>query len=352
VRSPKSESEKNVALRAPTQTSDFGPQTSDFFPSCPSWPSWFNPLSAAEKRRVRAALLRWYRANRRDLPWRRTRDPYRIWLSEILLQQTRVETGLPYYERFVAAFPTVADLAAAPLDRVLKLWDGLGYYTRARNLHRAARLVVHERGGVLPRTAEQWQQLPGIGRYTAGAIASIAFDAAVPVVDGNVKRVFARVFCIERCIDAPAIQTELWRIAADLLPPTAPGDFNQSLMELGARLCTPRKPRCADCPIRRCCAAHAAGAQDRLPRRRPKKRTGSRAAVRKKPCRASVRSPASSARDRAICSSAAPPAGCWRDYGPGPRPSYRTARNRVLCWPPTLRGYMTPQSSPTRASAQ
>ncbi len=221
---------------------------------------------------LRRALLAWFRREARDLPWRRTRDPYRIWLSEIMLQQTRVESVLPYYERFTKTFPRVGDLAAASLDRVLKLWEGLGYYSRARNLHRAAKLVAAERGGRFPRTADALQELPGIGRYTAGAIASIAFGERAPVLDGNVRRVLARLFDIETSIDELATLRTLWAIVEMLVPPGAPGDFNQSLMELGARVCTPRRPECDRCPVRKHCAARAIGRAEKLPLRRPKKK--------------------------------------------------------------------------------
>lgn len=220
---------------------------------------------------LRRALLAWYRRSARDLPWRRTRDPYRIWLSEVLLQQTRVETVLPYYERFLSAFPTVMSLAAAPLQRVLKLWAGLGYYSRARNLHRAARIIAHERGGCFPRTAAEWLELPGIGRYTAGAVASITAGEPVAAVDGNVKRVLARLFCIQTSIEDVSTQATLWRLAETLLSRPAPGDSNQAMMDLGARICTPRRPQCDDCPVQRWCAASAAGEQERLPLRRRKR---------------------------------------------------------------------------------
>ncbi len=224
---------------------------------------------------LRRALLAWYRCSARDLPWRRTRDPYHIWLSEILLQQTRVETVIGYYERFVAAFPNVQALAAAPLERVLQLWQGLGYYTRARNLHRAARIIVAERGGRLPTTSTEWLELPGVGRYTAGAIASIANGERIPAVDGNVKRVLARLFCIRQRLGTPAAEQALWTRAAQLVPRGETGDFNQALMELGARVCRPRQPRCEVCPVRRFCAAHAAGCQSKLPLRADKPRVRS-----------------------------------------------------------------------------
>ncbi len=214
---------------------------------------------------LRAALRAWYRAHARDLPWRRTRDPYRVWVSEILLQQTRVETALAYYERFVAALPDVAALAAASEERVLKLWEGAGYYARARNLHRAARLVVAQRGGALPRNAAEWAELPGVGPYTSAAIASIAGGEPVATVDGNIRRVLARLFLVRRPVAEPATQAELWRLARRLLDREAPGEFNQALMELGARVCTPRRPRCTECPVARWCAAQAAGLQAAVP---------------------------------------------------------------------------------------
>ncbi|MBI3119584.1 MAG: A/G-specific adenine glycosylase, partial [Candidatus Hydrogenedentes bacterium] len=218
---------------------------------------------------IRRALLAWYRQEARDLPWRRTADPYRIWISEVMLQQTRVDQGLPYYERFLDAFPDLATLAAASEDQVLKAWEGLGYYTRARNLHKTAQTVAEQHGGKLPERAELLQLLPGVGRYTAGAIASICFGERVPVLDGNVKRVLARVHRIEDSIDDPATEKELWILAAELVPPRGPGEFNQSMMELGARLCTPKKPRCEECPVSAHCSAFAAGVQELLPARNP-----------------------------------------------------------------------------------
>lgn len=220
---------------------------------------------------IRARLLAWFRAEARDLPFRRTRDPYSVWLSEIILQQTRVDQGLPYYERFLKALPTVQALAAASEDTVLKLWEGLGYYTRARNLHKAARLIAGEYGGQLPQKAELLQLLPGVGKYTAGAIASIAFGEPVPVVDGNVKRVLSRLFDIEECIDSTAGEQEAWKQAALLVPRKDPGDFNQSMMELGARLCTPKNPRCGECPVAVQCLARLRGVEEQRPVRRPRK---------------------------------------------------------------------------------
>lgn len=220
---------------------------------------------------IRNPLLTWFRAEARDLPWRKSRDPYHIWLSEILLQQTRVDQGLPYYERFLAALPTIVALANASEDEVLKLWEGLGYYTRARNLHKAARQVMEQHGGCLPDRAEVLQLLPGVGRYTAGAIASIAFGERVPVVDGNVKRVLTRLFNIAQPIEDTATDKKLWAIADALVPPSDPGDFNQGMMELGARICTPKKPDCASCPLVNECAAYKRNVQEKRPVRKPKK---------------------------------------------------------------------------------
>lgn len=190
-----------------------------------------------------------------------------------MLQQTRVETVRPYYARWLRAFPTIQALARASDDRVLKLWEGLGYYSRARNLHRAAQAVVRECDGHLPRTAEGLRALRGIGRYTAGAIASIAFGEHAPLVDGNVARVFARVFAIRANVKSPRTLQSLWKLAEDLLPCTNPGDFNQALMELGALVCTPTAPRCGACPMHRVCAARARGLVGELPNRGNKPRT-------------------------------------------------------------------------------
>ncbi|MBX7257438.1 MAG: A/G-specific adenine glycosylase [Candidatus Hydrogenedentes bacterium] len=228
-------------------------------------------LQPALSRRIRRDLLAWYRAEARDLPWRRTKDPYAVWISEIMLQQTRIDQGTPYFERFMSAFPTVQALAAAADDEVLKLWEGLGYYTRARNLHRAARMVVEDRRGVFPDTAAEWQQLPGVGRYTAGAIASIAFGERAPVVDGNVIRVLTRLFDIADPADSSETRSRLWDLAGELVPSDAPGDFNQAMMELGARVCTPKRPDCGACPIREHCEGLRRGVQEERPVRRAKK---------------------------------------------------------------------------------
>jgi A/G-specific adenine glycosylase len=203
--------------------------------------------------RFRRALLRWYDAYRRDLPWRGEHDAYKIWISEIMLQQTRVAVVLDRYGRFLSRFPSLHALAAAQVTSVLVEWSGLGYYRRARALHAAARIVVREHGGKLPQSAEGLRHLPGIGRYTAAAIASIAFGEVVSVVDGNVERVLQR-FCGPSSIRA---NEDYWRRAGELLDPQRPGDFNQAMMELGATVCLPRAPLCSQCPLARLCRGRA-----------------------------------------------------------------------------------------------
>lgn len=222
---------------------------------------------------MRRALLAWYRRHRRDLPWRRTRDPYAIWVSEIMLQQTQVATAEPYYRRFLARFPDVRALASAPIDRVLERWAGLGYYRRARFLHEAARLVVREHGGRVPDSPDTFAALPGVGRYTVGAVMSIGFGRALPVLDGNVARVFARWTARPLAVKSPADAKVLWALADSLVPPASPGDWNQALMELGATVCTPRAPRCEGCPVRRWCAAFAAGTPEAYPPVAPRRAT-------------------------------------------------------------------------------
>lgn len=221
--------------------------------------------------KVRAALLRWYDAHHRDLPWRRSDDPYAVWISETMLQQTRVETVIPYYERFMARFPDVEALASADQEDVYGHWAGLGYYSRARNLHAAAREVVDRFDGELPGDAEALRSLPGIGRYTAGAVASIAFDRREPVVDGNVARVLTRLYGIREDVASRAVTDRLWEEAGALARGRRPGDLNQALMELGATLCTPRSPRCLACPLAAFCDARAAGDADTLPTKRKRK---------------------------------------------------------------------------------
>ncbi|HUI08605.1 MAG TPA: A/G-specific adenine glycosylase [Verrucomicrobiae bacterium] len=242
-------------------------------------------VNAKTVRAFHRDLVRWYQRHHRKLPWRATHDPYKIWVSEIMLQQTRVEVVRDYYQRWIHAFPTVESLANAPDQRVLKLWEGLGYYSRARNLHRAARLLAVGRDGPLghpkqrrarrsrpatahlPQDTEGLMRLPGIGRYTAGAIASIAFGQRVPVVDGNVARVLARVFGVRADVTKPATRKLLWDLATEILPLENPGTFNQAVMELGALVCTPANPRCDVCPLSRICLARTNGQQDELPNR-------------------------------------------------------------------------------------
>ncbi len=220
----------------------------------------------------RVALLAWFDENGRELPWRGDISPYHTWVSEVMLQQTQAATVIPYYLRFIARFPTVQDLAAADLDEVLKAWEGLGYYRRAHNLHKAARIIVAEHGGQLPREEKALLALPGIGRYTAGAIRSIAFDEPAPVLDGNVKRVLARLDDISDSIDDRQTEKRLWARAAELAAGARPGDFNQAMMELGAMLCTPAAAECDRCPVASFCEARAHGVQRSRPVRTPKQR--------------------------------------------------------------------------------
>lgn len=221
---------------------------------------------------LQEALLVWFAINKEDLPWRRTGAPYAIWVSEIMLQQTQVTTVSPYYERFLSRFPAVEALATAPLDEVLKLWEGLGYYSRARNLHRAAQIIVDEFGGEFPATVDDLLKLPGVGRYTAGAVASLAFNVDAPVVDGNVTRVLVRLFNITDDVTSSATKRRLWKLAEDMLPAGQAGLWNEALMELGRRVCIPRGPRCGVCPLADHCEAHCAGVQDTLPMKLPRRR--------------------------------------------------------------------------------
>lgn len=220
-----------------------------------------------EARALRAALAPWYRAERRELPWRASRDPYGVWVSEAMLQQTRVETAIAYWCRFMEALPTVEALARASEEQVLTLWSGLGYYRRARALLAAARILVDDHGGRFPRTRAELLALPGIGPYTAGAVLSIAFDLSEPLVDGNVIRVLARLFAVRGDVSRARVKRELWELAAGLVPRNGgAGEWNQALMELGARVCLPRDPACGACPLRSRCAASREGLVERLPR--------------------------------------------------------------------------------------
>ena len=223
-------------------------------------------FSTRQLQTLRRNLLEWYDVHKRDLPWRhRGDDPYAQLLAEFMLQQTQVATVIPYYQRFLERFPTVQSLAEAQQDDVLALWSGLGYYSRARNLHAAARIVVERFGGQVPRTVEELLTLPGIGRYTAGAIASVAFDTRAPILDGNVTRVLMRLLAMEADPKAPATRDKLWAVAEEVLPRERCGDFNQALMELGATVCTPKSPDCPQCPVRKICAARVMGREREIP---------------------------------------------------------------------------------------
>jgi len=215
-------------------------------------------------------LLRWYDTHQRDLPWRQSKDPYRILVSEIMLQQTQVQTVIPYYQRWLKPFPSFAALAKAPLNPVLKQWEGLGYYSRARNLHKLAQTVMAQYRGQLPATFDELKALPGIGRYTAGAVLSIAFGQDYSVVDGNVMRVLARYFGIREDITLAATQKHVWGLAERLVPHGKAGDYNQALMELGATICTSRSPLCPKCPVRQSCKALQKGLQNDLPVKKKK----------------------------------------------------------------------------------
>lgn len=226
---------------------------------------------AARDAEIVRALGTWFDRVARDLPWRRDRRPYAVWLSEIMLQQTRVETVVPYFDRFLARYPDVGALSAADLDDVLHLWSGLGYYRRARQLHAAAREVTLRYGGTFPSEPAELATLPGVGAYTAGAIASIAHGVRAPLVDGNVARVLSRVEAIDDPVQSPAAQKRLWATAARLVPEDRPGRFNEALMELGATVCAPRDPRCDACPLGSLCAARAAGRERDLPVTAPRR---------------------------------------------------------------------------------
>lgn len=214
---------------------------------------------------LRREILAWYDARARELPWRGSRDPYRIWVSEIMLQQTRAETVIPYYQRFMRDYPDVCALADAELADVLKHWEGLGYYSRARNLHRAANLVVDSMGGAFPSDAEGLRRLPGVGEYTSGMIASIAYGERAPAIDGNQVRVLSRLFEMDEPARSPSGARRLRAYAQRLLSPERPGDFNQALMDIGAGICKPAKPDCARCPARAHCLANSGGHPERLP---------------------------------------------------------------------------------------
>ncbi|WP_431026645.1 A/G-specific adenine glycosylase [Paraburkholderia phenoliruptrix] len=256
----------------PRSAQQLSPATAPASPVSPLISRHMSPLAPHFAPR----LIAWQREHgRHDLPWQNTRDPYRIWLSEIMLQQTQVSTVIPYYAKFLARFPDVAALAAAPVDDVMALWAGLGYYTRARNLHRCAQTVVEQHGGAFPASVEELAELPGIGRSTAAAIASFAFGARATILDGNVKRVLARVFGVEGFPGEKKVENAMWTLAESLLPSNASDDevsaYTQGLMDLGATLCVRGKPDCARCPFAADCVANVTGRQRELPAARPKK---------------------------------------------------------------------------------
>lgn len=233
------------------------------------------------KQQAQRRLLTWYTRHARDLPWRRTRQLYPIWISEVMLQQTQVATVIDYFERFLARFPDVATLAAASEEEVLRLWEGLGYYRRARNLHRAAQVIVEHHRGEVPEDIATLRELPGIGRYTAGAILSLALDARHPILEANTKRLLSRLLAYPGDVSAGAGQELLWQFAEAFLPAAQAGRFNQALMELGSRICTPREPRCVDCPLVALCPTSAQGLQAQIPAPKPRRayETVSEAAV-------------------------------------------------------------------------
>ena len=231
-----------------------------------------DPGAGSDHAPIAPALLAWYDEHgRSDLPWKHPRDAYRIWVSEIMLQQTQVATALPYFERFMARFPDVTTLANAPLDDVLAHWSGLGYYARARNLHAAARRIVDEHAAVLPRSVDELEALPGIGRSTAGAIAAMAWDVRAPILDGNVKRVLARLHAVDRYPGERATLERLWAIADAATPKERVADYTQAIMDLGATLCTRARPACERCPLSDRCQAFASGRTAELPVRKPRK---------------------------------------------------------------------------------
>lgn len=222
---------------------------------------------------IRRRLLAWFDRNRRDLPWRKNRDPYRIWISEVMLQQTQVATVVPYFKRFLRAFPNVRSLAAADEQDVLRLWEGLGYYRRAKHLHLAARMMVQTLNGKLPNDPIVWQDLPGVGRYILGAVLSQAFDRRLPIVEANSQRVLCRLFGQRGDPKSGPVKQWLWQTAETLLPLRRVGDFNQALMELGSQVCTIESPRCDQCPLARGCFAHQRGLHHTIPLRAPVQRS-------------------------------------------------------------------------------
>jgi A/G-specific adenine glycosylase len=229
-------------------------------------------LAIPQKNKIQKKLLQWFKKKGRDLPWRKTKDPYAIWVSEIMLQQTQVATVIPYYKTFLKSFPTVRRLAKADLSKVLKVWEGLGYYSRARNLHRASQTVSNHFNGKIPDNLTDLRTLPGIGRYTAGAILSIAFNKSAPILDGNVKRVLSRLFAIAGNPATGKTEGLLWHLSESLIPKGYASSFNQGFMDLGATTCTPKGPQCSQCPLRDLCKGKASGVPERFPTRTLKKK--------------------------------------------------------------------------------
>ncbi len=236
-------------------------------------PARFPTIDVRFMASLSALLLRWYARNGRVLPWRNHPDPYAVWVSEIMLQQTRVETVVPYFEQWMRLFPDARALAEASEREVLNAWEGLGYYSRARNLHKAAKLICEKFDGRVPRNLNDLLSLPGVGRYTAAAIASMAFGMDEPTLDGNLRRVFARLFDVAQPADSPAGEKILWELAARHLPKGRAGDYNQALMDVGATICLPKNPRCLLCPLMKLCKARQAGVQEERPVLKPKKQT-------------------------------------------------------------------------------
>jgi len=228
-------------------------------------------IGLTPRENIQKALLQWYKKKKRDLPWRKTRDPYAIWVSEIMLQQTQVATVIPYYQNFLKTFPTVCTLAKANLSKVLKVWEGLGYYSRARNLYRASKIIVNRFQGKVPDNLRALLSLPGIGRYTAGAIFSIAFNKEAPILDGNVKRVLSRLFAVSGSPGEKKTEQLLWQLSESLIPKGHANPFNQGLMDLGSMLCTPKDPQCSRCPLHRFCKGSTSGNPEKFPTKGIKK---------------------------------------------------------------------------------
>ena len=223
------------------------------------------------RNKIQANLLQWFEKSGRDLPWRKTRDPYAIWISETMLQQTQVVTVIPYYQKFLKSFPTLHHLAKANLSTVLKVWEGLGYYSRARNLHRASQIVLNHFHGKIPDTLKDLLSLPGIGRSTAGAILSFAYNKEAPILDGNAKRILSRLFAISESPDKRKTEQLLWKISESLIPKGFSNPFNQALMDLGSMICTPKDPQCHQCPLKKHCQGYLSGKPERYPLRTVKK---------------------------------------------------------------------------------